>query len=172
MLFMALRVRASEDEILDEARGYLAKKGVSGFAAEEQLARVAKFIRSAKLVRRKKSAWLITRRSDVNSEGTEVVAILDSRRSVDRVREFLEQFHIATEYGLSEKLLYAARPKENPYPAKANVDRESMRVVNVSCGHNPWLDARLVRNLEVMRSGEQTVLTWLEGRESRIALGD
>ncbi len=79
------------------------------------------------------------------------------------VKEFVELLYATWSYSTREKLLYAATPKDNPYPATMTVSQ------NINCGDNPWLYARLVSNLK-MTDGN---LTWTEplsdaGRRKRI----
>lgn len=164
MLYFALRDGATPEHILAEARTYLEEAvGLGSVPAEQQVQRVAEFLRSFRLVRQKKAAWLVFWNS-VTPAGSEsrreIVTILDSRKSVDRIREFVEQTYMATQYTLREKMLYATRPRHNPYPATVHVDLRE-RSTAVTCGHNPWLEARFVRELRLERAADgQEILSW------------
>lgn len=165
MLFFALRDNASPEQILDEARTYLDEAMGLGYqSVEQQLARVTAFLRTFHLVKKKKAAWLIFWNSIPASEedlGREVLTIMDSRKSPERIEYFLEQTYIATQYGLREKMLYATRPKDNPYRATINQDHVRGRLISITCGHNPWLEARSVRDLRLERAPDgHELLSW------------
>jgi hypothetical protein len=82
------------------------------------------------------NGWIVTW-----ERGQEIVAAFNYRIRVERVRELVEQLYIALQYDEEDKLAYADRPKNNPYPAQ--VDQFS----RVTCGHNPFLYARYVNNI-------------------------
>jgi hypothetical protein len=164
MLFFALRDNVTPEQILSEARDYLNETvGLASISIEDQLARVEAFLGTFRLVKKKKSAWLVFWNSvpPLGEEpGREILTIMDSRKSVERIQDFLEQTYIAKEYGLREKMLYATRPKSNPYPATYHNDGGSGRA-GITCGHNPWLEARFVRNLCLERGPEgHGILSW------------
>jgi hypothetical protein len=88
-----------------------------------------------------------------NPPDDRIVAVLSHRLSGKRVRDFVEQLYIVlAKYSQSEKLACAKAAKGNPYPALLE-DFE-----RITCGHNPWLYARRVTDLEV-REG---CLRWRE----------
>jgi hypothetical protein len=164
MLYFALRDGATPEDILAAASTYLEEAvGLGSIPAGEQVQRVAEFLRTFRLVREKKAAWLIFWNSVLPAgveAHREVVTIMDSRKSVDRIREFVEQTYMATQYTLREKMLYATRPKHNPYPATVHADFRA-RLTAVTCGHNPWLEARFVRGLRLERAPDgHEILTW------------
>lgn len=105
-----------------------------------------------------KTAWLISWEwiGDHARVDQPVVAILNSRRSGEHVRQFVEQFYCSTKFGIEEKVRVARDAKANPYPAKF-VQMEGTPFHGViTCGHNPFLLARLVRNVRVFVDGEGT----------------
>lgn len=164
MMYFALRDGATPEHILAAARAYLEEAvGLGSVPAEQQVQRVAEFLRSFRLVREKKAAWLIFWNS-VSPAGVEshreIVTVMDSRKSVDRIRDFVEQTYMATHYTLQEKMLYATRPKHNPYPATVHADFRTQSTA-VTCGHNPWLEARFVRSLRLERAPDgHEILSW------------
>src|SRR5689334_17955929 len=105
------------------------------------------------------SAWLVTWEwsGDHAKRRDKVAEILDPRTSPERVRQIVELLY-HREASLSEKIAWRLRRHHQPYPA------EFMRLEGVQwageiiCGHNPWLRARLVKNL--------ILKTDLEGKES------
>lgn len=93
----------------------------------------------------------------------QVAAILNYRTSPERVRRFVELLYASRFYSYSEKLLFAKDRKRNPYPAEFGAVNGLPWQGQVTCGHNPWLFARLVENLrvEVDEQGEEQ-LVWGE----------
>ena len=117
-----------------------------------------------------KRAWLIVWEGTPHALGdrNRVVAILDSRLSGKRVRDYVEFFYVASEYAPNEKVLWA-KGKFNPYPA------EFLKVEGVpwhgcvNCGSNPWLEARQVSNIRITigKHGEEQLL-WDETQSEQI----
>ena len=105
-------------------------------------------------------AWLVTREwagdCAAAEEKDRIVAVLNSRLSAERVREIVELLYVNATYSLSERLEYANRKQFNPYPAQFG-----WTAGEVTCGHNPWLYARIVDQLQIERdeAGEEK-LTW------------
>jgi hypothetical protein len=95
------------------------------------------------------TAWLITWEwmGDHAKAEQKIAAILNPRWSSKRVREYVESIYVDSHYSIAERIAYAKTRSFNPYPA------EFVRVSGVAwegqitCGHNPWLFARLVSNL-------------------------
>lgn len=110
-------------------------------------------------------AWLVTwewigdhaKRADV------IAAVLNPRLSAERVRNVLELLYANEYYSLGERMAYAANRKKNPYPAVfGRVDGVQWRG-QITCGHNPFLFARLVDDLQLAldeHGAEQA--TWKE----------
>lgn len=100
---------------------------------------------------RTKSAWLVTWdwAGDHARVEDEVVAVLNYREAPEKVRRFVEQLYASLTYSAREKLLVAKTRKSNPYPAMFGSIGGISWQGQITCGHNPWLFARMVRNLRV-----------------------
>ena len=60
---------------------------------------------------KKKSAWVVTWESlsqDCPDLPERIISIRDGRTSPERIREFIEQHYMATQYSLREKILFQA----------------------------------------------------------------
>jgi hypothetical protein len=76
-----------------------------------------------------------------------IAAVLNPRLSPDRVRDYVELMYVNSCYSVSEKIDYAKARQLNPYPAEfASVNGVRWKG-QITCGHNPWLFARLVDGL-------------------------
>ena len=85
-----------------------------------------------------------------------IVTVLSARRSSKQIQEYVEQRYIEETASLEEKLAYARynQPQRPPYPAHIEHGR-------VHCGHNPWMEATLVDDLEVTADlNGNEVLQW------------
>lgn len=98
-----------------------------------------------------------------SGKDTEVVAILDYRKSVGRVRDFIENLYISDNYSLPEKLTYARNTNFNPYPAQIIDLNVRSPYYQITCGDNPCLFGRLVKNIRISvdTSGKE-ILLWDE----------
>jgi hypothetical protein len=107
-----------------------------------------------------KSAWLIT--WDWNGDHAKVddffVAILDYRYPAKTIKRFVELIYTNRKFALHEQLAYAKRRSANSYPAefgfievRASKDSGLPDKVTwtgkIVCGGNPWLFARMVRDI-------------------------
>jgi hypothetical protein len=94
-----------------------------------------------------------------------IAAIINSRRSADRVREIVELLYATAVFTPGEQLLHAGR-RFNPYPAEfIKIDGADF-TGEITCGHNPWLRARLVENLRYRGDGRtESDLTWVDQTE-------
>jgi hypothetical protein len=105
-------------------------------------------------------AWLITWEwmADSAAVADEVAAILNPRWSGARVAGIVEFLYAKCTATASELAAYAGRPARNPY--RANQDFNC----HITCGHHPWLHARLVDDLAVSRDPETGIETiaWTE----------
>jgi hypothetical protein len=115
--------------------------------------------------RRGISAWLVTWEGVGGRahEPEKIAAILSPRFSVRRVEQVVELLYMNASYSLSERIAWTKSRKNNPYLAQSHGG-------HVVCGHNPFLDARLVDNLRTEgQEGDETPL-WDERprREIRI----
>lgn len=98
-----------------------------------------------------KSAWVVTWFGS-NTHNEPPVAVLDYRLSSSSVRNIVEMLFAVLRYTPEEQLRYVRSPKDNPYPATVS------QFQRITCGHNPLLFARLVRDLHM--EGEE--LKWTE----------
>lgn len=159
---MALRAGATRQQVLDEARSYLAETIRSNPQEVERMVRsVDRFMKRLDRATRKKAAWVVFWNGPAVRRGEEsIVAVLDPRKSQERVRDFIEQTYASANYSLTEKIRLATNRKDNPYPARMNVDPD-YRLVSITCGHNPWLEARWVKNVRLVEDSEgHQRLTW------------
>lgn len=109
-------------------------------------------------------AWLVTWEwSGRHAEPKErVVEILDPRLPPEKVRQIVElRYH--QDALLSEKIAWRLRRRKQPYPAEFQILEGTQWRYDITCGHNPWLHARLVDNLivEVGPDGEE-IPTWTD----------
>jgi hypothetical protein len=88
-----------------------------------------------------KSAWVIRWIGTGANVPEGLVAVLNYRRAEEQVALVVEQVYAATSASDDEKVFYARRKSNNPYPAVI----EAFRVIH--CGPNPFLCAEFVRNL-------------------------
>lgn len=109
-------------------------------------------------------AWLITWEWMGNhaKPKEKVVDVLDPRLPPERVRWFVELLYHRDAL-LSEKISWRLRRRLQPYPATFATLEGTQWRYDITCGHNPWLRARLVDNLviDADADGKETA-TWTE----------
>lgn len=165
MYFAAMRENVTDDEIIDAAAIFLASHARNPATIPDQISRVERFIKSIRPTKRKKSAWLITwehvgdNKSDIPGG---IIAIRDGRTSAERVKEFVEHHYIAVYYSVWEKAHYSSHQKDNPYPAEYHrLPDGGVWLAGITCGHNPFIYARFVKNLRIYQRGAAgTALVW------------
>ena len=112
-----------------------------------------------------KKAWLITwdQAGGHPRQKDKIVSILSGRLSAKTVFDYVERLYVSSEYSLSDRLAYAKNRKNNPYPAQFVSINGVLWEGQITCGHNPFLFARLVKNIrvEVDSDGEEQ-LHWDE----------
>ncbi len=111
---------------------------------------------------RKYKAWLVTWEwiGDHAKRDNKIVAVLDPRWRPDHVREFVELLYLNLTYGIGERMYYALHRRKSPYQAKY-VDSASRWPPVIDCGHNPFLMAHLVEDLQVEMHDDWTeTATW------------
>lgn len=165
MFHLAMREGATTEQVVREGTRWLKSQGVTNEVIARQIKRIKKFGANPLRKLTLGSAWLITWEgtNPPKAQRKRIVSVLSGRTSSERVREYVEQLHIDLLYSLHEKFTYARNRKANPYPA------EFVRIDGVqwggriTCGHNPHLVARKVKNLRIVR-GVQGVerLEWEE----------
>lgn len=105
-------------------------------------------------------AWLVTWdwTSDAAAVADEVAAILSPRYSIARVASLVEFLYAKRSATASELAAYAGKAARNPYRINGEFSG------GMTCGHHPWLHARMVHDLQVstdQKSGIETI-TWTE----------
>lgn len=110
-------------------------------------------------------AWLVTWEwcSEHAKRDDKVAAIFNPRLGAERIREYVQFMYASESYTLSERMDWALDKTKNPYPAQfGTLDGVSWQG-QIICGHNPWLEARLVDDLsvEVEPEGKEKP-TWKE----------
>jgi hypothetical protein len=108
-----------------------------------------------------KSAWVITQEG--TRHATEVIGILSARKGADTAKEYVEWLYALLHYGPTEHLgLAKYRKPFNPYEAQFITTNTGVPVCNtIMCGHNPFLVARLAKNLSLIdEDGDQPMLKW------------
>lgn len=92
-----------------------------------------------------------------------IAAVFNPRWSASRVQEHLELLYVRHAYTLSEQLRYANNRRFNPYPAQFANPHGIPFGDRLTCGHNPFLYARLVSNLRLVgKLEDEASLTWDE----------
>ena len=165
MLHLALREGTTFEAVIREAKRYLKQQGVTKELIEEQVKRIKRFQSNPFYKRKLGSAWLVT------WEGTSlpkrqierIVSIFGYRVSSSRILEYVEQIYIDHFYSLHEKMTYARHRTDNPYSAEYAKINGIQWEGRITCGHNPFLLARPVKNLVLHEGADgKEVLTWDE----------
>lgn len=101
------------------------------------------------------SAWLVTWEWSGNhaKRPDKVAEILDPRTQPERVRQIVELLYHRNAL-LTEKISWRLRRREQVYPAEFLILEGVKWTGEITCGHNPWLRARLVDNLIVEAGAE------------------
>ena len=165
MLRLAVREGATFEMVIREAKRWLTQQGVTKKRIEEQVEIIKRFHPNPFLKRKLGAAWLITWEgtSPPRRQADRIVSILGYRVSSARVQEYVEQLYVDHLYSLHEKLSYARHRTDNPYPAEYHQMNGVRWGGRITCGHNPHLLARPVKNLTLIDCGRgKDVLTWDE----------
>ena len=103
------------------------------------------------MARRKGTAWLVTWEwlGDHADPGDRIVAIFNYRYGGRRVRDLVEHLYASYKYDVNDKLGIARKKNTNPYRAQFARFGGIDWMGRVTCGHNPFLYARLVDGLRV-----------------------
>jgi hypothetical protein len=120
---------------------------------------------SGKRSRKGITAWLVTWQwvGDHAKPERKIAAILNPHWSPDRVREYVEFMYVNSHYSISERIAYAKNRSFNPYPAKFACVNDIPWNGQITCGHNPWLFARLVDNLAATgEPDDEEKVVWTE----------
>jgi hypothetical protein len=107
--------------------------------------------------------WLVTWEGTGSPKRQEekIAAILSARCSPKHVAEIVELIYANNSYSISEKLGIAARTAKNQYPVVWDTVHGILWRGRMTCGHNPYLFARIVDNFRVLLDddGDETA-TW------------
>jgi hypothetical protein len=106
------------------------------------------------------TAWLVTWEwaGDHARREDKIAAILSRRLTPERITEIVEMIYANESYTYRERIAFAKDKKLNPYRATCIPWQRRLR-----CGHNPWLEARLVDNLHVIQDSDGVEqLSWDE----------
>ena len=114
-------------------------------------------------------AWLVTWEwsgSHAARQG-KIVEILDPRIWPEQVRQIVELLY-HREASLSEKVAWRLRKRRHPRPAEFTRLHGAKWEGEITCGHNPWLCARLVDNLIIKTDelGRETA-SWTDRHSPR-----
>jgi hypothetical protein len=104
-------------------------------------------------------AWLVTWEwaGDVTAVADKVVAVLNPRWPVERVSSTVEAIYSICSCTIEEMVTFTRRPELKAY--KGENDKGI-----VTCGNNPWLEARKVSDL-IVEVDEQTGLETVKWNE-------
>lgn len=160
---VARHVNASNSDILAEALNYLGDgTGIANASISAQLAAVGQFLDAGKFVKQSRCLWLVFWNPIELRDPSQsaLVAAFDPRRSMTRIADFLEEHYWSACGSLSENLHYATRCKRRPYRTTYNTNDEE-RTTTLTCGPNPWLEAKICRNVAVVIDATgREYLTW------------
>lgn len=105
-------------------------------------------------------AWLITWEwsGQRAAKPDKVVLLLNPRTSSEVVKRIVESIYMKEEAHVEDMLSYATMKNPNPYPARfISVEVNGSYAPHqglIECGHNPYLFARKVDNVEIVKDGE------------------
>jgi hypothetical protein len=85
------------------------------------------------------------------------------------VTKILEAVHALTFYTLGEQRSWAENAAANPYAAMS--EEAAPEYLRITCGHNPILEARLVRNLTVIKLADADGLVERASWEEQMVSG-
>jgi hypothetical protein len=111
--------------------------------------------------------WLITWEwmADYCKPKEPIVAILNSRWSHKKVKEYVEFLYAQFNFSIEEKSTYIKNPSSNPYQAyyKKYPGTGANWLDFIYCGSHPWLYARKVEIIKISRTklGKEKI-TWKE----------
>lgn len=164
MFYKSKAMNVSLDDILLEAEQYLKKHNVNPDRITEELARIKSFYKDKrKYTKTKEKAWLITWEDNNNLSFSvdKVIAIISSRVASDKVATFIEQYYMANNYTLENKFFFSSKSKSNPFSViYAKTDEGLSYTGDMKCGNNPYIHARIVKNLKYIFKNSQEQLTW------------
>ena len=110
------------------------------------------------------AAWLVTWEHVGDHARPEhgISAVLSPHWSAERVRDHVEWLYSKETFSLRERIAYTKRKSFNPYPAQFASVRGVPWTGRITCGHNPFLYARLVDDLCAADRTDENQVTWKE----------
>lgn len=111
-------------------------------------------------------AWLVSWEgvNDSHIPDQKIVAILNQDLSAAEISMLVGVLYASATYTLHEQARWAEAPGQNPYRAHSEAMPSSSSSWRIVCGHDPWLEARIVEGLSVQVDDEQDTETivWQE----------
>jgi hypothetical protein len=154
MFRLAKHEGADLQDVLRYARDYLREQGCCAAYVDEQATLVERFWHSQKRQRRKTKAWIVkwgTECVSIRTEASDIIAVFDSRKTIEYVSQFIINYYIACAATVEEKVHYASHAQEFPYRVQFD-PRVGMIKLDI---HDPLIvafQARDVRPTEDERS--------------------
>lgn len=109
-------------------------------------------------------AWLVLRVA-MPGDVEAVVTVLSGDLSTEAVRQQVERMYVDMTASIDEKIEYASGSRIR-YLAKSDKMKDSRPAIH--CGHNPWLEARLVSNLRFEeREDGKCLLLYADGNKQQ-----
>lgn len=105
-------------------------------------------------------AWLVTwdGASAHEYEDRSIVAVLNPSMTIREVSAIVEALYLQATATIEEMAAYAGEESDNPYRAEVSIN--SVGYESLICGHNPYLEAHLVKELTIRtdeEANEETV---------------
>lgn len=93
-----------------------------------------------------KRAWVVMweRHGNSSKEDKKIISFFDYRIGENEIKHFVEGIYADSQYTINERLFYLKYPRKNPYRAKFS------GIAIITCGHNPFVIAKMVLNLCVI----------------------
>ena len=119
------------------------------------------------------NGWIVTWEGTGNHEITKgegrIAAIVNYRRSSEYVRDLVEFLYVNSLH-FQDRFAYAKNKKSNPYPADYVRLADGAKYLDeITCGHNPYLRARRVDNIQVTTDENgKAAVTWQERPRPKI----
>lgn len=109
-------------------------------------------------------AWLVTWEgmSESAAKDNKIVHILDPSKTSEEVAEIIQLLYAHFSYTVGELAHFTKEPSANPY--KSQISKTVTGYHRIACGHHPWLEARLVKDLSVESSddNQKETVRWKE----------
>lgn len=112
------------------------------------------------------SAWLVTWEEhpprQLKAARERIVSILGPRTKAETVKAIVEALHNSAHYTLSEQAGFANRRTFDALPAEYALFDGTRYLGRITCGHNPYLYARLVDKLKITGHPGDEEVTWID----------